>query len=181
MILATACIDFPQAITDVVRQNREYWADQLGLKLQFWTEGVLDNSWHLAWNKIPCMIDALERDSEILWVDADALIVSHPDLLELMAPMSVAKDANGWNLGVWYVQETATPILKFMLNQSQYKNASMYEQSLFWDLDKWGLLHDVTELDGSKWNSPDGEYIKHFAGQYHTRFDSILKLAKEIA
>jgi hypothetical protein len=182
--LVSACVGFPSDIKDLVRKNRELWADRLGLQFNYYTSQMTPFGWHMNWTKVPCIIAELKKGNQVLWIDADALIVTKPDLTDLHGPMSVAKDNNGWNLGVWYICPEMLWVPECMMMQDQYKDGHPFaDQCPFNDLDKAGLLHNITVLDASKWNSyvhTESEYIRHWAGQYQTRWDEMRKLSKEI-
>jgi hypothetical protein len=95
-----------------------------------------------SWHKITAVLAALDTHDEVLWVDADVLILD--DSVDLADEV----DAKAWqaitrhhtregeipSVGVWLVREPMRPWLKKAWGLTRYLNHRWWEQAAFLDL-----------------------------------------------
>lgn len=149
---------------------REY-ADRHGYRLLIADEIPGDRP--ASWYKVPVMLQALREHDEVLWLDADVVILN--DLLDLadQVPHGAwqalvahhTPDGEVPNHGVWHARRELVPVLERIWRMTEYTHHPWWEQAAGCQLlgyDPWkrpmtreretDLYHHTTFL-GNEWNS----------------------------
>lgn len=104
---------------------------------------LIPNDWprEASWAKIGFIRQHLKTSTCVLWIDADAMIVSNTDLATILQPqtLNIAKDHNGINCGVmaWWSNLESFMALKRI--ESNYTENPWFEQK--------ALMAFVDQLD----------------------------------
>ena len=101
-----------------------------------------------SWHKVPILLSALDEYDEVLWLDADTVVVDPTDDVPVLpqAWQAMVRHYTGDgmvpNCGVWLVRRPMIPVLQRMWNMSQHIDAGWWEQSALCEL----LGYDVRRL-----------------------------------
>jgi len=141
-------------------------------------DSLTDHSRHLAWSKIPVILNYLTKYDYLVWVDADTLIMNPDKRLEdyiaMMADRELMYVASlGWvNTGVMFIKNTPF-MLEFFAETWGYTNEICWEQGAIDRLyrDDWRgcrskivILPDQTVFN-SLWHQYRwGQFLVHFPG-----------------
>lgn len=93
-----------------------------------------------SWHKVPAIRGCLMEYDEVLWVDADVVIVDSSEDLSVPADAWQAMVAHHTNcgevpnLGVWLVRRPMLPILDRIWTMTQYLDHGWWEQAAMCDL-----------------------------------------------
>jgi len=89
-----------------------------------------------AWNKVPLLIDALEKYEEVVWFDCDLVVVNRGDDFPPMADGTVHSivrhfehDSEVPNSGMWRLTRAALPLLNKMLELEVFYDHGWWEQA----------------------------------------------------
>lgn len=87
-----------------------------------------------SWYKINVIINALSEDRQVLWIDADAMIIGKRSFGEILgdATLNIARDENGVNCGVMAWQQGAPAfeaLLRLQNLREQFKDHIWWEQA----------------------------------------------------
>lgn len=167
LTVCTLATGYAPGVTNAIHANRKRFCHDVFFRITPLPNG-LNESFPASWHKIPMILHALENSEGVLWLDADAVIQKLLPIGDLHGDIACARDHNGWNLGVWYVERSAAWMLEDMIRMgersAEYRNHKWWEQSAFQIMCLIDLKPEITELDGSVWNSPEGTAVKHYAG-----------------
>jgi galactosyl transferase GMA12/MNN10 family len=142
-----------------------------------------------AWGKVPLMRRLLDDVDEVLWIDADAVILDGSvDLTSEVAPDAyqalvrhVTNDGEVPNTGVWFLRgQRGRELLDAVWRREEYSNHKWWENAAAMDLLGYSLdypvqaLHETPWLTGTHWLSPTWNaippwiplpcHIRHYAG-----------------
>lgn len=124
-----------------------------------------------SWMKLPLMANALEEHEEVLWVDADVLIVNEEADLADEVPADAwqalvrhhTPDGEVPNCGVWYVRQPMRDVLGELWGMDHYLDHPWWEQGALLELlgyrGRPAVLEQPSELCwrthwlGLEWNS----------------------------
>lgn len=99
IVVVTLAVGYEKWIIDMIRFNREKMCSAQGLELKFCEVTTLGADWPLSWHKILVLLEELDAGRDVLWIDADAIIVSRIPVEKLKENIACAMDRNWWNLG----------------------------------------------------------------------------------
>jgi hypothetical protein len=142
-----------------------------------------------AWGKVPLMRRLLDDVDEVLWIDADAVILDDSvDLTSEVAPDAyqalvrhVTHDGDVPNTGVWFLRgQRGRELLDAVWRREEYSTHKWWENAAVMDLLGYSLdypvqaLHETPWLTGTQWLSPKWNsippwvplpcHIRHYAG-----------------
>jgi hypothetical protein len=87
-----------------------------------------------SWHKVPTLLELLDDYDEVLWVDADAVIVDDTDDLEVPADAWQAlachrtNDGDVPSCGTWLLRRPMIPVLKEVWTMTEYLHHGWWEQ-----------------------------------------------------
>lgn len=107
-----------------------------------------------SWHKVPALLDVLETHDEVLWVDADAVIVD--DSRDVKVPQRCwhalvvhhTGDGQVPGAGFWYLRRPMIAVLERMWTRTEYLNHGWWEQR---------ALHDELGYGGAPLAPPAGD------------------------
>jgi|GEM_PF-890968 len=142
-----------------------------------------------AWGKVTLMRRLLDDVDEVLWIDADAVILDDSvDLTSEVAPDAyqalvrhVTNDGEVPNTGVWFLRgRRGRELLDAVWRREEYSHHKWWENAAAIDLLGYSLdypvqaLHETPWLTGTQWLSPKWNaippwiplpcHIRHYAG-----------------
>ena len=142
-----------------------------------------------AWGKVPLLRRLLDDVDEVLWIDADAVILDDSvDLTGEVAPDAyqalvrhVTHDGDVPNTGVWFLRgQRGRELLDAVWRREEYSHHKWWENAAAMELLGYSLdypvqaLHETPWLTGTQWLSPKWNaippwvplpcYIRHYAG-----------------
>ena len=89
-----------------------------------------------SWDKVPLILDALNRYDEVLWIGADCVIVnSHADISvppgywHALVCHKTLHDGEVPNADFWLVRQPMRPVLEEMWASGRHINSPWWEQS----------------------------------------------------
>jgi hypothetical protein len=142
-----------------------------------------------AWGKVPLLRRLLDDVDEVLWIDADAVILDDSvDLTSEVTPDAyqalvrhVTNDGEVPNTGVWFLRgQRGRDLLDAVWRREEYSHHEWWENAATMDLLGYSLdrpvqaLHETVWLTGTQWLSPKWNaippwvplpcHIRHYAG-----------------
>ena len=163
---------------------------------------------HIVWFKIPAMLTALEIYTDVLWIDADVVIMDgSEDIADQIPPeawQALVEHKLPWpaydevpNSGVWYVRQPMIPVLERCWTMTEYTGHEWPEQSALMDLmgyECWNrptTLIEPTELynhthflslewNSVPWQAAEVPRFNHAAGDAKGRKDIITEWAQQV-
>ena len=160
---------------DLTNPTKEKYCKLYNADYIFRTDVYYDKDYLPGWNKIPFILDNLNKYDYVMWIDDDAGFVKFDenifdyclDLMKENKSMVICKDFNGINSGVMFIK--SNDFTKNMFNEiwkqrHLYKNnnhghVGVMEQPAIIDMCNI-FTEDVAIGDGHKMNSYDRIYIK---------------------
>lgn len=117
----------------------EAFADRHGYELVVEPElGLLTRP--ASWHKVPVLLDLLDEYPEVLWIDADAVIVDDADDLDVPAGYWQAlavhrtNDGDVPSCGTWLLRRPMRPVLERAWTMTEYLHHGWWEQRAIADL-----------------------------------------------
>jgi hypothetical protein len=167
-------------LLDVALPSFERYAEAHGYELVVAEFDPPSVSRPASWIKVPILKSALGHFDEVLWLDADVVIVDHSDDIagsvpgerwQALAQHNSASDGLHPNCGVWLLRKPMIPALDELWAMTRYVEHPWWEQAAMHELlgyDPWQRplgqpdpdaptdLFDRTELLSSEWNFTPG-------------------------
>lgn len=90
--------------------------------------------WPAAWNKVPLLLDALERYDEVVWLDCDLVVVDpSEDFPKLNKAHALVRHFEAGsevpNSGVWRLTRACSHLLNSMTDLHVFRNHGWWEQA----------------------------------------------------
>lgn len=135
-----------------------------------------------SWLKVAALSSALERFSEVLWLDADVVVVDDSEDIAVAVPASCwqglamhagTSDGEHPNHGVWLVRRSMRATLRMIWSMTQYLHHPWWEQAASLELLGYdpssrpvritgpSALRDRTAFLGSEWNCLPSANVAH--------------------
>jgi len=165
---------------DLTNPTKEKYCKLFGADYIFRTDVYYDKDYLPGWNKIPFILDNLNKYDYVMWVDDDAGFVRFDenifeyclDLLKEDKSLVICKDFNGINSGVMFIKSNEFSKHLFATiwkNRKLYKDnhhghPGIMEQPAIIDMCNI-YTEDVVIGDGKKINSYDKCYAKSLVNQ----------------
>lgn len=178
-VIITCTTDNRKWLYDLTNPSKEKYSKLFNYDYVFTTEKYYDKEYKPGWNKIPFILENLEKYDYVVWMDDDAGFVKYDEniLLKAITEMKekslfICKDFNGLNSGIMIIKsndfskflfETIWNNRKFYKNDS-HGNPGNMEQPAIIDMCKI-YTDDVFIGDGKIYNSYDKRYSKYEINQ----------------
>lgn len=127
-----------QELLDIAAPSFQEFADRHGYDLLI--PEPMDSPRPPSWHKIPALIAALGEYDEVLFLDADTVIVDPSEDLDVPADAWQALvrhrtgDGDVPNCGVWFVRRPMVPVLELQWSMVQYTHHGWWEQAAMHEL-----------------------------------------------
>jgi hypothetical protein len=127
-----------QKLLDIALPTFQEFADRHGYDLLI--PEPMGSARPPSWHKIPALIAALRDYDEVLFLDADTVIVDSTDDLDVPAEawQALVRHATGDgdvpNCGVWFVRRPMLPVLEQQWSMTQYLKHGWWEQAAMHEL-----------------------------------------------
>jgi hypothetical protein len=108
-----------------------------------------------SWWKVPILLDALDSFDEVLWLDADIVIVDASQDLPIQVSVWQALvehqtgDGAVPNLGCWYLRQPMYQVLERMWGMTEYVTHPWWEQAAMLDLLGYRLQRPTSVREGT--------------------------------
>lgn len=198
--IATFGTGYHQQLLEVSLPAMRRFAERHGYEV-FVGDPLVDGTRPVSWYKIPMLLDLLLRYDEVLWLDADVVIVDGTADFDIPADCLQAMvfhhtpDGEVPNCGVWLMRKGIEPMLKEAWKQTDLIWAAWWEQSAILRLMGYAESARPCKLEqptewyrktyrlGNEWNShPWDEHpqpkIRH-ATMYKDRLETMRQWARE--
>jgi galactosyl transferase GMA12/MNN10 family len=125
------------AMLDVALPSFEAFAERHGYDLLI--PATVPDDRPPSWQKIPLLTEALDDYAEVLWVDADAVIIDDADDVDVPARYWQALvahrtfDGEVPGAGFWFLRRPMLPVLERMWGMTQYLHHGWWEQAALAD------------------------------------------------
>lgn len=110
-----------------------------------------------AWNKVPLMIEALQYHDEVLWLDADLVIVNTDDDIKVPVGDPVHAMVRHFsamsevpNSGVWLMRKAGLPLLEKIWQLEVFWNHGWWEQAALMTLMGYTVPPEGSLFDETK-------------------------------
>lgn len=138
--LITFAVGPYEALAEIARPGLEAYAERHGYELEAAAPTMMPRP--ASWMKLPLLANALDRHDEVLWVDADVVIVD--DELDLADEVPAEQwqalvrhhtpDGQVPNCGVWFCRRQMLPVLEQLWEMNEYLLHPWWEQGALLEL-----------------------------------------------